>query len=95
MLERITALIRGLERKDTYSRALQAARLRAAYQRASEGPAEQLAPDQLHAAETFLATAEKLRAKLADPKISSLCKTDGLGFRIREIVTGIEKVLAD
>lgn len=32
---------------------------RAAYQRASEGPAEQLAPDQLHAAETFLATAEK------------------------------------
>ncbi len=36
-----------------------------------------------------------LRAKLADPKISSLCKTDGLGFRIREIVTGIEKVLAD
>lgn len=32
---------------------------RAAYQRASEGPAEQLAPDQLHAAETFLATAEQ------------------------------------
>jgi 2-oxoglutarate ferredoxin oxidoreductase subunit alpha len=36
-----------------------------------------------------------LRAKLADPRIESLCKTDGLGFRIREIVTGIEKVLAD
>lgn len=32
---------------------------RAAYQRASEGPAGQLAPDQLHAAETFLETAEK------------------------------------
>lgn len=32
---------------------------RAAYQRAASGPAEQLAPDQLHAAETFLATAEK------------------------------------
>ena len=36
-----------------------------------------------------------LRAKLADPKIQSLCKTDGLGFRIREIVTGVERVLAD
>lgn len=35
-----------------------------------------------------------LRAKLADPKIQSICKTDGLGFRIREIVTGVEKVLA-
>jgi outer membrane protein OmpA-like peptidoglycan-associated protein len=32
---------------------------RAAYQRAAESPAEQLAPDQLHAAETFLKTAER------------------------------------
>ena len=39
MLDRITALIRGLERKDTYSRALQAARVRAAYQRAYFAPA--------------------------------------------------------
>ena len=35
-----------------------------------------------------------LRAAYADPKITSLCKTDGLTFRIREIVTGVEKVLA-
>lgn len=35
-----------------------------------------------------------LRAKLADPKIQSLCKTDGLNFRIRELVTGVEKVMA-
>lgn len=32
---------------------------RAAYQRASQSPAEQLAPDQLHAAEVFLKTAER------------------------------------
>lgn len=32
---------------------------RSAYQRASQGPAQQLAPDQLHAAETFLKTAEQ------------------------------------
>jgi outer membrane protein OmpA-like peptidoglycan-associated protein len=32
---------------------------RNAYQRAAESPAEQLAPDQLHAAETFLKTAER------------------------------------
>jgi outer membrane protein OmpA-like peptidoglycan-associated protein len=32
---------------------------RSAYQRAAESPAEQLAPDQLHAAETFLKTAER------------------------------------
>jgi outer membrane protein OmpA-like peptidoglycan-associated protein len=32
---------------------------RTAYQRASEGPARELAPDQLHAAETFLKTAER------------------------------------
>ena len=36
-----------------------------------------------------------LRASLADPRISSLCKTDGLGFRIREILTHAEKVLAE
>jgi 2-oxoglutarate ferredoxin oxidoreductase subunit alpha len=35
-----------------------------------------------------------LRASLADPRITSLCKTDGLNFRIREIVTHSEKVLA-
>ncbi len=38
--------------------------------------------------------ATMLRASLADPKIQSLCKTDGLNFRIREIVTGVEKVMA-
>jgi len=32
---------------------------RSAYQRASESPAKQFAPDQLHAAETFLKTAEQ------------------------------------
>lgn len=36
-----------------------------------------------------------LRAKLADPRIQSVCKTDGLNFRIREIVTGVEKILAE
>lgn len=35
-----------------------------------------------------------LRARYADAKITSLCKTDGLAFRIREIVTAIEKKLA-
>ncbi len=35
-----------------------------------------------------------LRARLADPKIKSVCKTDGLAFRVREIVTGVEKHLA-
>jgi 2-oxoglutarate/2-oxoacid ferredoxin oxidoreductase subunit alpha len=35
-----------------------------------------------------------LRAHLADPKIKSVCKTDGLAFRVREIVTGVEKHLA-
>jgi 2-oxoglutarate ferredoxin oxidoreductase subunit alpha len=35
-----------------------------------------------------------LRAAHADPKIQSICKTDGLGFRIREIVTGVERILA-
>ncbi len=38
--------------------------------------------------------ATMLRASLADPKIQSVCKTDGLNFRIREIVTGVEKVMA-
>lgn len=33
---------------------------RNAYQRASQSPAQQLAPDQLHAAETFLKTAERV-----------------------------------
>ncbi|HBJ82917.1 MAG TPA: 2-oxoacid:acceptor oxidoreductase subunit alpha, partial [Verrucomicrobiales bacterium] len=35
-----------------------------------------------------------LRAAYADPKIQSVCKTDGLAFRIREIVTGVEKIMA-
>jgi predicted metal-dependent peptidase len=39
MLRRLAELIRGLERKDSYSRALQAARVRAAYQRAYFAPA--------------------------------------------------------
>ena len=39
MLGRLAELIRGLERKDGYSRALQAARVRAAYQRAYFAPA--------------------------------------------------------
>ncbi len=39
MLERLTELIRGLETKGGYSRALQAARVRASYQRAYFAPA--------------------------------------------------------
>ena len=35
-----------------------------------------------------------LRARLALPKISSVCKTDGLAFRIREIVVGVEKIIS-
>jgi 2-oxoglutarate ferredoxin oxidoreductase subunit alpha len=35
-----------------------------------------------------------LRASLAMPHVTSICKTDGLAFRIREIVTGVEKILA-
>jgi 2-oxoglutarate ferredoxin oxidoreductase subunit alpha len=35
-----------------------------------------------------------LRAATADPRIKSVFKTDGLAFRIREIVTGVEKHLA-
>ncbi len=34
-----------------------------------------------------------LRARHAMPNIQSVCKTDGLAYRIREIVTGVEKVL--
>ena len=34
-----------------------------------------------------------LRASLADPRIQSVCKTDGLAFRIREIITGVEKIM--
>ncbi|MDB6119644.1 MAG: korA [Verrucomicrobiaceae bacterium] len=36
-----------------------------------------------------------LRAAYANPAIRSVCKTDGLAYRIREIVTGVEKVMAD
>ena len=35
-----------------------------------------------------------LRAAYANPAIRSVCKTDGLAYRIREIVTGVEKVMA-
>ena len=35
-----------------------------------------------------------LRAAYAMPHITSVTKTDGLAYRIREIVTGVEKVLA-
>ena len=35
-----------------------------------------------------------LRAAFGLPHIQSVCKTDGLAFRIREIVTGVEKVMA-
>lgn len=34
-----------------------------------------------------------LRAAYAEPKIHSICKTDGLTFRIREIVTSVEKLM--
>ena len=33
-----------------------------------------------------------LRARFTDPKIQSITKTDGLGFKIREIVAGVEKL---
>ncbi len=33
-----------------------------------------------------------LRARYCDPKIQSICKTDGLNFRIREILEGITKL---
>ena len=34
-----------------------------------------------------------LRAAHADPRIQSVCKTDGLAYRIREIITGVEKIM--
>ena len=39
MLSRLVELIRGMERRGGYSRALQAARVRASYQRAYFAPA--------------------------------------------------------
>ncbi len=36
-----------------------------------------------------------LRAAYANPAIRSVCKTDGLAYRIREIITGVEKVMAE
>ena len=35
-----------------------------------------------------------LRARYCDPKILSLTKTDGLTFSVREIIAGIERVIA-
>ncbi len=35
-----------------------------------------------------------LRARYANPNILSLTKTDGLTFRVREIIAGIERVVA-
>jgi 2-oxoglutarate ferredoxin oxidoreductase subunit alpha len=34
-----------------------------------------------------------LRARYADPRIKSVCKTDGLAFRVKDVVTGVEKHL--
>jgi len=34
-----------------------------------------------------------LRAHYADPRIKSVCKTDGLAFRVKDVVTGVEKHL--
>ena len=36
-----------------------------------------------------------LRAAFANPAIRSVCKTDGLAYRIREIITGVEKVMSE
>ena len=36
-----------------------------------------------------------LRASLCNPNIKSVCKTDGLAYRIREVVTGVEKIMAE
>ena len=36
-----------------------------------------------------------LRAAYAMPHIQSVCKCDGLAFRVREIVTGVEKAMAE
>ncbi len=35
-----------------------------------------------------------LRAAYCNPAIQSICKTDGLAYRVREIVAGVEKHLA-
>ena len=35
-----------------------------------------------------------LRARFCDPKIRSICKTDGLAFRVWEILEGIDRLLA-
>jgi 2-oxoglutarate ferredoxin oxidoreductase subunit alpha len=35
-----------------------------------------------------------IRAVYAEPKVQSICKTDGLTFRIREIVTSAEKIMS-
>lgn len=35
-----------------------------------------------------------LRAAYANPAIRSICKTDGLAYRVREIVEGVDKLLA-
>ncbi|MBP6864050.1 MAG: 2-oxoacid:acceptor oxidoreductase subunit alpha [Candidatus Didemnitutus sp.] len=37
--------------------------------------------------------ASVLRGAFADPKIQSLCKTDGLTYKVREIVAGVQKHL--
>ena len=36
-----------------------------------------------------------LRARYANPNILSLTKTDGLTFRVREIIAGIERVVSE
>lgn len=35
-----------------------------------------------------------LRARYCDPKIRSICKTDGLGYKIREILDGVAEITA-
>jgi len=35
-----------------------------------------------------------LRARYCDPKIRSLCKTDGLTYKVREILEGVEKIVS-
>lgn len=35
-----------------------------------------------------------LRSRYCNPKIRSICKTDGLSFKVREIIAGIEKLKA-
>jgi 2-oxoglutarate ferredoxin oxidoreductase subunit alpha len=35
-----------------------------------------------------------LRAAYCNPAVRSICKTDGLAYRIREIVAGVEDFLA-